>query len=105
MATISDNLALLQNTKANIKTAIENLGVDLTNVPFIQYDEKMAEIKVGGKPNFELYLVKYVEQEDGTYEMQITDYAEGGQGNKILIGTIENEETEYLDMYVVEGGV
>ena len=41
MSTIAENLSALQQTKANIKTAIEGKGQDLTNVPFTEYAEKI----------------------------------------------------------------
>ena len=41
MSTIAENLLALQQTKANIKTAIESKGQDLTNVPFTEYAEKI----------------------------------------------------------------
>lgn len=41
MATISENLQTLNEAKAAIKTAIENKGVDLTDVPFTEYAEKI----------------------------------------------------------------
>lgn len=47
MATIAERLTQLQNAKENIKQAIENKGVSLSNVPFTQYHEKIAEISVG----------------------------------------------------------
>lgn len=44
MATISENLQALNEVKNAIKTAIENKGQDLTNVPFTQYAEKIGAI-------------------------------------------------------------
>lgn len=48
MATIAENLLELQQTKANIKTAIESKGQDLTDVPFTQYADKISAIQTGG---------------------------------------------------------
>lgn len=42
MATISENLQALNEAKVAIKTAIENKGVDMTDVPFTQYGEKIG---------------------------------------------------------------
>lgn len=47
MATISENLLELKQAKANIKTAIEGKGQDLTGVPFTQYSEKISAITTG----------------------------------------------------------
>lgn len=58
-------------------------------------------INGGGEPNFLPYLVNYVERSDGTYEMRITDYIEGGEGQKVLIGTIENEDGTQ-ELYMTE---
>ena len=44
MATISENLQTLNEAKAAIKTAIENKGVDMTDVPFTQYGEKIGDM-------------------------------------------------------------
>ena len=44
MATIAENLSLLQQTKNDIKTAIESKGQDLTSVPFTQYANKITNI-------------------------------------------------------------
>lgn len=49
MATISENLLALNETKQAIKTAIENKGQDLTGVPFTDYANKISEIASGGK--------------------------------------------------------
>ena len=46
--TISDKLQELIRIKQDIKTAIENKGVDLTDVPFTEYAEKIDEIETGG---------------------------------------------------------
>lgn len=48
MATISENLQTLATAKANIKSAIEGKGQDLTDVPFTQYGEKISAIQSGG---------------------------------------------------------
>lgn len=46
MATIIENLDVLKNIKEDIKTAIENKGVDMTNTPFTGYAEKINEITI-----------------------------------------------------------
>lgn len=48
---ISDKLIELNNTKQNIKTAIINKGVDMDNVPFTGYAERIDEITGGGEPS------------------------------------------------------
>ena len=47
MATINENFEALKTAKADIKTGMENLGVDLTGVPFTQYGEKLKGIQAG----------------------------------------------------------
>ena len=49
MSTIAENLQVLNEAKANIKTALENKGVDMTDVPFTQYAEKIASIQASNK--------------------------------------------------------
>lgn len=44
MATINENLQTLNEAKLAIKTAIENKGVDLTDVPFTEYAEKINDV-------------------------------------------------------------
>lgn len=44
MSTISDKLRLLANTKADIKAAIEDMGVPVGNIPFSQYAERIRMI-------------------------------------------------------------
>lgn len=51
---------------------------------------------------FSPYLVTYVEQEDGTYEMQINDYVEGGAGEKVYIGTVDRGDN-LMDLYILNG--
>lgn len=46
MATIIENLDVLKNIKEDIKTALENKGVDMTNTPFTGYAEKINEITI-----------------------------------------------------------
>lgn len=48
MATIAENLQSIQNIKQDIKTAIENKGVDMTNTPFSEYSTKIDEISSSG---------------------------------------------------------
>lgn len=45
MATIAENLLALQQTKENFKTSFESKGVDLTNVPFTEYPNKLEDLK------------------------------------------------------------
>lgn len=45
MGTIAENLLALQETKQNFKTSFENKGVDLTDVPFTEYPNKLEELK------------------------------------------------------------
>lgn len=49
MATISENLEAIKTAKASIKSAIEGKGQDLTDVPFTEYAEKIADIQT--EPN------------------------------------------------------
>lgn len=48
MATIAENLQKIVDIKQDIKTAIENKGVDMTNTPFSEYSTKIDEITTGG---------------------------------------------------------
>lgn len=48
MATIAENLQAIQDIKQDIKIAIENKGVDMTNTPFSEYSTKIDEITTGG---------------------------------------------------------
>jgi hypothetical protein len=48
MATVSENLTAINNTKQAIKQAIADKGVSMDNVPFTQYAEKITEIQAGG---------------------------------------------------------
>ena len=45
MATIAENLQTLNETKTAIKTAIENKGQDMTDVPFTSYADKITAIE------------------------------------------------------------
>ena len=47
MATISENLIILNDAKQSIKVAIENKGQDLTGVPFTEYASKIEKIQSG----------------------------------------------------------
>lgn len=58
MATIAENLQTIQNIKQNIKTAIENKGVDMTNTPFSEYSTKIDEITTGGEIDINEYGIK-----------------------------------------------
>lgn len=48
---IADKLNTLQTIKENIKTAIENKGVTVGDVPFTDYSEKINNIKISGSLN------------------------------------------------------
>lgn len=54
MASLEENLQVLEETKANFKTALESKGIDLTDVPFTQYPEKLND--VGGSENLDTEL-------------------------------------------------
>jgi hypothetical protein len=64
MATIAENLITLNETKQAIKTAIEEKGQDLTDVPFTEYADKIEAITSGVKPN----PVPLTVTENGVYE-------------------------------------
>ena len=68
------------------------------------FESRILALKTGGGESdgggLNEYLIEYVEQEDGSYEMRIKDYIEGAQGQKVLIGTYQNEDA--VDFYVME---
>ena len=45
---ISNNINILKQIKANLKNAIESKGEDLTNVPFTNYSKKIDAIETSG---------------------------------------------------------
>lgn len=45
---ISNNINVLKQIKANLKNAIESKGEDLTNVPFTNYSKKIDAIETSG---------------------------------------------------------
>ena len=48
MSQLIDNLNIIESVKTDIKSAIENKGVDMTGVSFPGYASKIGEISVGG---------------------------------------------------------
>lgn len=48
MSQLIDNLNIIESVKTDIKTAIENKGVDMTGVSFPGYASKIGEISGGG---------------------------------------------------------
>ena len=51
MSQLTDNLNLIVSIKSDIKSAIENKGVDMTGVSFPGYADKIGEISGGGGVN------------------------------------------------------
>ena len=51
MSQLTDNLNLIVSIKSDIKSAIENKGVDMTGVSFPDYASKIGEISGGGGVN------------------------------------------------------
>ena len=51
MSQLIDNLNIIESVKADIKSAIENKGVDMTGVSFSGYASKIGEISGGGGVN------------------------------------------------------
>lgn len=45
---ISNNINILKQIKANLKNSIESKGEDLTNVPFTNYSKKIDAIETSG---------------------------------------------------------
>ena len=54
MATIAEKLQTIIDIKTDIKTAIENKGVDMSNTPFTEYSTKIDEITSGGESSSSL---------------------------------------------------
>ena len=48
MSQLIDNLNTIESIKTDIKTALENKGVDMTGVSFPGYASKIGEISGGG---------------------------------------------------------
>ena len=69
MATIIENLQILNEAKVAIKVAIENKGQDLTDVPFTQYAEKIDNIQAGN----EAIIKPITITENGTYTAEDCD--------------------------------
>lgn len=65
---LGENLLALNETKQAIKTAIENKGQDLTDVPFTSYADKIAEISSSGK-NFTTGTVTFT---SNSYKQTVT---------------------------------
>ena len=59
---IADKLYTLQTIKANIKTAIENKGVDVGDAPFTDYASKIDGIEGGSSDGGETTILKLSEQ-------------------------------------------
>ena len=51
MSQLIDNLNTIESIKTDIKSAIENKGVDMTGVSFGSYADKIGEISGGGGVN------------------------------------------------------
>ena len=73
MATLIENLDAINNCKEDIKTALENKGVDMTGVVFSGYAEKINSLQLesGDTPTPTpsadyIYSNGYMENEDGT---------------------------------------
>ena len=71
--TLIDNLNAIDNCKKDIKTALENKGVDMTGVAFAGYAEKInaLQLESGDTPTPTpsadyIYSNGYMENEDGT---------------------------------------
>lgn len=61
--TISNQLLNLSALKQNIRIAIENMGQDMTNVPFTQYAEKINAIQVEDSVHEKLFPIYQQENE------------------------------------------
>lgn len=119
MATIAENLQTIQNIKQDIKRAIENKGVDMTNTPFTEYSTKIDEISSGGGTGGDTtnysYLVPtadveglkalgwddesigYFKDNNLCYEWQKDDF-KVSEENKVLYGVVDkNNYKEYKD--------
>ena len=109
MATIAENLQTIQNIKQDIKTAIENKGVDMTNTPFSEYSTKIDEITTGGgdTTNYSYKIptadvnglkaigwndesIGYFRDNNLCYDWQKDDYIVS-EGNKELYGVITKD--------------
>lgn len=106
---MATNKEILQQNNAEIQAIKEALANKVATSGTLDITENgkhdvakysYADVKVP-EPNFMPYLVKYIEQEDGSYEMQITDYIEGGEGERVLIGTSDINNSNLINLYIV----
>lgn len=80
---ISSELTLLNNTKQEIKAAINNKGVTVTNEPFAEYPDKIRLIPRGS----------------GIYESDIIQYLEGTMRNVVIPqGTTTIADYAFMDL-------
>ena len=58
----------------------------------------------GGAEGASRYLINYIEQEDGTFEMAIMDYFEGVSGEVAIISSEEIEGTDLVNLRIFTEG-
>jgi len=61
MSTIADKLLQVNGIKQNIKTAIEEKGINMTDVPFTDYHNKIAQIESGSQSSTKFWGFPEVE--------------------------------------------
>ena len=94
MSQLIDNLNLIVSIKSNIKSAIENKGVDMTGVSFGSYADKIGEISGGGQFVTEPLNIT----SNGTYTP-----GQGVDGFSTVTVDVPQSVTGYTEKEVTEG--
>lgn len=102
MAKTSENLQTLATAKANIKSAIEAKGQDLTNVPFTKYGEKISAISGGAGGECDLIDVFELPTENVDESKVYRIKANNAVDLWFYIG---EEKVKIVDVVVQQGGV
>jgi hypothetical protein len=94
VASIYENLDTLEQVKSDIKSALENRGVSLDNVPFTEYGEQIENMPVGEYLDVELTeqdaLLDALEQKVNVLPIK-EDIDEDLTAQESLISEIQNE--------------
>lgn len=67
---IANKLLALNTLKGQIKDAIEQKGVTVSDAPFTDYPDKILEIQGGGEITYTYPLVKVMEENWDNYETE-----------------------------------
>lgn len=102
---LSSKLIEISNIKQNIRTAITNKGLDMTNVPFNQYSEKIDLISVSGNEQSGTLFPIYQQENEPNNKEGLWIKTDTPIQNTYIANTKMPSEGEYVQLDSIDSAI